>query len=184
MLNTHKAAVVAIPPEDAWSPIQAIREERDQGFQRWMPHITLLYPFWPHCEFEAAATRLAQACQTMAPFEVTLASFDVFRHGTGSYTLWLAPEPKEALIALQTALWRAFPDCDDTRRFPGGFTPHLSVGQVRDQEGVGELVRAMGSEWTPITFQVSTVSMIWRDDPPHDVFRVARSIPLASPRET
>jgi len=180
MVKTHKTAVVVIPPEDTWAPIQAIREEHDRGFRRWMPHITLLYPFWPRPEFEAAAARLAQVCQPIALFEVTLAYFDVFRHGGESHTFWLAPKPKETLVALQTALWHAFPDCDDTRRFPGGFTPHLSVGQARGRERVDEIIRAIGGDWTPITFPVSAVSLIWRDAPPHDVLRVGQNISLAT----
>jgi hypothetical protein len=41
-----------------------------------------------------------------------------------------------------------------------------------------DLIAALGSDWTPITFQVSAVSLIWRDHPPDDVFRVARTISL------
>ncbi len=176
--KTYKTAVVVIPPEDTWAPIQAIREKYDRAFQRWMPHITLLYPFRSRPDFELAAVRLTQACDSIASFKVTLASFDVFRHSRDSYVLWLAPKPKEALIDLQTALWRAFPDCDDVRRFAGGYTPHLSVGQVRGREQMQQLVSAFSQDWGAITFQVSVVSLIWRDDPPRDVFRVVQTIAL------
>jgi hypothetical protein len=40
--KTHKTAVVVIPPDDLWAPIQALREKYDRHFRRWMPHITLL----------------------------------------------------------------------------------------------------------------------------------------------
>jgi len=178
--KTYKTAVVVIPPEDTWAPIQAIREKHDRAFQRWMPHITLLYPFHPPPDFELAAARLTRACESIASFEVTLASFDVFRHSQQSYTLWLAPKPKEALIELQTVLWRAFPDCDDVRRFAGGFAPHLSVGQVRGREQMQQLVAALSRDWEIITFEVSVVSLIWRDDPPHDVFRVVQTFALGT----
>ncbi len=82
--KTHKMAVVVIPPEAAWPPIQAIRKQHDRGFRRWMPHVTLLYPFHPRPEFEAAAARLAPACAVLPPFEVTLATFHVFEHGRES----------------------------------------------------------------------------------------------------
>ena len=176
--KTHKTAVVVIPPERAWAPIQAIREKHDRAFGRWMPHITLIYPFRPRSEFQAAAAGLVRACEQISPFEVTLGAFSFFQHRLDSYTLWLAPEPKGTLIELQTALWRVFPDCDDTRRFASGFTPHLSVGQARDREQMLDLVAAQGRDWTPITFEVSAVSLIWRDHPPDDVFRVARTISL------
>jgi 2'-5' RNA ligase len=177
--KTHKTAVVLIPPEAAWPPIQAIRRRHDRGFQRWMPHITLLYPFRPRREFEVAAAHLARACQSIPAFELTLAAFDFFEQRRESYTLWLAPEPKEALIELQAALWEVFPDCDEVRRFESGFTPHLSVGQVRGRQAMEDLVSAWERTWAPVRFRVSAVSLIWRADPPDDVFRVGHTIELS-----
>ena len=74
---THKTALVVIPPESAWPPIQAIRAEHDRKVGRWMPHITLVYPFLPAGEFERAAdglpaSRLLQHLQPAA---------DSFRRG-------------------------------------------------------------------------------------------------------
>jgi 2'-5' RNA ligase len=178
--KTHKTAVVLIPSEAAWPPIQAIRRRHDRGFQRWMPHVTLLYPFRPRREFEVAAAHLARACQSIPAFELTLAAFDFFEQRRESYTLWLAPEPKEALIELQAALWEVFPDCDEVRRFESGFTPHLSVGQVRGRQAMEDLVSARERTWAPVRFRVSGVSLIWRADPPDDVFRVGHTIRLSS----
>src|SRR3954447_14785274 len=101
---THKTALVVIPPGWAWPPIQAIRAEHDRKVGRWMPHITLVYPFLPAGEFERAAVRLAAACEALPPFELRLARFDTFRHHRDSYTVWLKPEPEEPLIALQRAV--------------------------------------------------------------------------------
>jgi 2'-5' RNA ligase len=176
--KTYKTAAVVIPPESTWLPIQAIRERHDRHFQRWMPHINLLYPFRPRREFEAAAARLAQACQAIPPFEVALATFKSFHHARGSYTLWLAPEPMDRLVALQAALWRAFPDCDDVNRHAGGFTPHLSVGLAQCTQKWAALLAAWQSTWTPIRFEVSAVRLIWRDGPPDDAFRVGQAIRL------
>jgi hypothetical protein len=62
-----------------------------------------------------------------------LAEFRFFHHGHGNHTLWLSPEPKETLVQLETALLNVVPDCNDAIRHQGGFTPHLSVGQVSGQ---------------------------------------------------
>jgi len=43
--KTYTTAVVLIPPEDVWEPIQKLRRVYDRHFDRWMPHLTLLYPF-------------------------------------------------------------------------------------------------------------------------------------------
>ena len=175
--RTHKTAVVLIPPQGAWPPVQAIRRVHDQHVKRWMPHITLLYPFRPRREFDVLAEQFAQTCSRISPFEIEMATLRWFRHRS-SYSLWLAPEPKEALVHLQAALRRVVPDCDEVRRHAGGFTPHLSVGQVRGQGALRRLLGELQSSWTPIRFRASEVSLIWRNDPPDDVFRVGQSVKL------
>jgi 2'-5' RNA ligase len=100
-----------------------------------------------------------------------------FRHGS-NYTLWLAPEPNEPLVALQTSLWRVVPDCDDTQRHTNGFTPHLSIGQVRGHGARGRLTAELQAAWMPVRFSISDVQLIWRGDPPDDVFQIGERIVL------
>ena len=176
MAKTHRTAVVLIPPHHVWPSIQAIRAEYDRHYRRWMPHITLLYPFRPRTDWDALLAPLAGACAGIEPFAVTLGVFDRFRHGR-STTVWLAPQPAAALIALQTALWRVVPDCDDTRRHGAGFTPHLSVGQVASGRADGQLA-ALRASWEPASFAATEVQLIWRGDPPDDVFRVGERLAL------
>ncbi|MGB2822000.1 MAG: 2'-5' RNA ligase family protein [Phycisphaerae bacterium] len=97
--RTHNTAIVIIPPDDAWHPIQGIRQKHDRKVRRWMPHMTLIYPFYPRSDFERAAKELAPVCREIRPFDVKLATFRTFRHGKGYYTVWLAPEPEEPLAA-------------------------------------------------------------------------------------
>ena len=51
--KTHQTSVVAMPSDDICEPIQAIRREHDRQIHRWMPHINLLYPFYPRDQFQA-----------------------------------------------------------------------------------------------------------------------------------
>lgn len=177
MGKTHRTAVVIIPPEGEWEPIQAIRREHDRQFSRWMPHITMLYPFRPRNQFGVVTHEFVKVCGRFKPFEVELAEFSYFSHSQNNHTIWLAPRPSELLIDLQTALWRAVPECDEVRRFGNGFTPHLSVGQVHGRKPI-ELLADFKKGWTPIRFRVSEVSLIWRDDPPNEFFRIGRRVPL------
>jgi len=85
--------VAALPPPEVWEPIQAIRRWHDRQIGRWMPHINSLYPFVLAGEVEKAVPLLVEACASVAPFAVTLASFHAFRHPSGTATFWLAPEP-------------------------------------------------------------------------------------------
>ena len=132
--KTHTTAIVLIPPRDAREPVQAIRRRHDRQVRRWMPHITLVYPFLPPASFDVLDGPLAAAARAVPAFDVELREFGRFRHGHRSWTVWLAPEPAAALADLEAALRAACPDCDDQERHPGGFHPHLSVGQFRGTE--------------------------------------------------
>jgi 2'-5' RNA ligase len=176
--KTHNTAVVLIPPDELWPPIQTIRRKHDRHIRRWMPHITMIYPFRPQEEFGVMAEKFLVACQQIEPFEVQLRDFHSFHHGRGNYTLWLAPEPAEKIIQLQTALWEVVPDCDEVRKHKSGFTPHLSVGQVRSNTKMLQLKDRLQSRWQPLVFVLQEISLIWRGQPPDDVFRVGRRIQL------
>jgi 2'-5' RNA ligase len=168
---------VLIPPDEYWPPIQSIRQAHDRQMRRWMPHITLLYPFRPREQFDAVAVLLAQACHSWRPFEVTLAELRYFRHGRRNCTMWLAPEPAQSLVELQAALQTTVPDCDDVSRHPNGFTPHLSLGQTTTRR-LDALLASLSRSWQMVSFVADRVSLIWREDPPDDVFRVDRTISL------
>lgn len=176
--KTHKSALVLIPPETIWEPIQAIRRKHDRQIRRWMPHITLIYPFRPREEFAKSIPEIAPVCEGIEPFTVELAEVNYFHHGRNHFTLWLAPEPKETLVQLQEAIWHLVPDCNEVRRFTNGFTPHLSVGQVKGRNQLQALREKLQAEWQPLKFVADRVSLIWRADPPDDVFRVDRDIYL------
>ena len=175
--KSYKTAVVAIPPDHLWGPIQGLRKQYDRNYRRWMPHITLLYPFRSVSAFEQVMPALAQACRSLEPFEVQLTRFDLFAHSRRNVTLYLVPEPARPLKVLQKALLEIVPDCDDMTRFAGGFTPHLSVGQTRNQEAHA-LCAGWQASWQPLAFTLAHIYLIWRNDPPDDVFRIGPVLSL------
>jgi 2'-5' RNA ligase len=176
--KTHHTAVAVLPPQEIWEPIQAIRRRHDRQFRRWMPHINLLYPFLPRAQWPVAVPRLLDAAQRMPAFQITLAIFRSFTHPSGHTTLWLAPEPATTLLHLQATLQAAVPACDDQSRFPGGFTPHLSVGQARSPQTTQHLLGTWQATWRPVRFTVTAVAVIWRQG--ESPFQVGEWIPLSS----
>jgi 2'-5' RNA ligase len=141
-----------------------------------MPHITLLYPFVPYAQFAEALPGLRQVGRQHAALQMTLATFQAFTHGSGKATIWLAPEPRHALVTLQAALHAAFPAYDEQSRFPTGFTPHLSVGQTSSPRGRQYLLETLQATWQPVQFTLTALSLIWREaDGP---FQIAHTIPL------
>ena len=177
--RTHKTAVVVIPPDDLWAPIQALRKKYDRHFQRWMPHITLLYPFRPATAFGRVVPLLARACCLKTPFEVRMRRLAFFAHSRHSATFYLVPEPAAAIKALHQALLDKVPDCSDVASFAGGYTPHLSLGQTHTQD-VEAFCRRLQAEWCPLAFTLEQVHVIWRNDPPDDVFRIGPVLSLGS----
>jgi poly(A) polymerase len=172
----HQAAVVLIPPEELWPAIEALRSKHDRNYERWMPHVTLLYPFVPEEHFAEAEALITEALSGLAPFQVTLSGFESFEH-RGSVTAWLRPEdsPQGALQALQAALERALPQCNEQgRKSERGFTPHLSVGQL-PRSSPADLRRTLSAweqDWKPLTFEAREVCLISRrGDVPFEVRR-------------
>ena len=121
-----------------------------------------------------------EACRAVDPFDVALNQFKFFQHGRRGFTMWLAPEPAEAVGALQEALWGVVPDCDEVRKHKNGFTPHLSVGQVKKRTELEAVLSDLQANWTSLAFRATQVDLIWRNDPPDDVFRVGYSIALGT----
>jgi 2'-5' RNA ligase len=142
-----------------------------------MPNITLIYPFRPVSAFEQVTPLLTRVCRSLEPFEVKLARFDLLIHTRRKATLYLIPEPARALKEIQEALLEIVPECDDVNRFAGGFKPHLSVGQTRSKEA-RTLSAKLQATWQPLAFTLSNVYLIWRNDPPDDVFRVGPVLSL------
>ena len=176
--KTHTTAVVLIPPESVQPPIQELRRIHDRNFVRWMPHITLLYPFAERHDFGSIIPALTQAAQQITPFSVELVRFDAFRHRK-SCTMFLVPEPEDEIVRLHSKLMHHLPDYDDTARFAGGFHPHLSVGQFSHRSLQTEQQR-LQSEWQPIHCEMGAISLIYRSSETDDRFVVAEQFPFTS----
>ena len=178
--KVHTTAVVLCLPQAVSDSIQVMRVLHDRNAERWMPHVTLLYPFVPYEGFESVLPKLSAGCRAVQPFDLSFERFRTFRSGRRGHTLWLDPEPGAPVIELQRALWAQLPDYDDVQRFANGFTPHLSVGQSTDDVARDRALLELRESWTPATFRADRIALIWRRDPPDDRFRVYREILLGT----
>lgn len=165
MVKVFTSAVAIIPPQEIWPPIQEIRKIYDRQIKRWMPHITLLYPFRPEAEFDELKTRFSEVCRLFKNFEIKLEEFNYFSHKKSNYTIWLSPEPREKIIELQSALLEIVPDCNDVNLNESGFTPHLSVGQFRgNKKALLEIIYLLQQEWNPLIFHLDSINFISREN--------------------
>jgi 2'-5' RNA ligase len=177
MATTYCSAIVILPPPELWGSIQEIRQEYDRQFRRWMPHINLIYPFRPRGQFDVLIRPLTAACRSVQPFEVELTEFHSFVR-PHDCVMWLRPDPVEKVIQLHDAIFEVVPDCDHVRGFEEGFTPHLSVGQIIKNKHLEGTLRRLKKIWKPIKFTVSEVALLWRDNPPNDIFEIEQTIRL------
>lgn len=187
----YQSAIVIIPPDELFPPIQAIRKRYDARFERWMPHINLIYGFLPDSYFDDAAKIITSALENFQPFTITFREFKTFTHRKKA-TAWLLPvveeevkqkelaqkqvkqeDAKNGLHDLQRVLQELFPQCDEqSSKSSAGFTPHLSVGQFATREEAFNNL----PQWHPMTFTVNSIALISRqgDEP----FQIKHLIPL------
>ncbi|MFX1573633.1 MAG: 2'-5' RNA ligase family protein [Promethearchaeota archaeon] len=178
MNKSYNSAVVIIPPIEKWAPIQKIRKLYDRQINRWMPHITLLYPFTPENEYSKLERIFSEICEPIKQFKISLRKFDYFGHGRQRFTLWLDPEPIESIITLQAKILNIVPDCNDVNKFKKGFRPHLSVGQIMGKDKLNKLINKLQKNWEEITFSLNTIYFISREDNKASKFKISKQMKL------
>jgi len=187
MKKVHTAAIILTPPEDQTSQIQAFRKLHDKAYERWMPHINLLYPFVDEETYENQniKQKLLKSVSSLQPFEVSLADFDQFQHSPKNSTLFVTSNlNKDRILALQNALVSAVPECNDlnTRSEDNVFHPHLTLGQFRGKSVADTKIRTLKTSWKPVSWTVDKVYLIRRTAT--TPFLIVDEIPFGDASET
>lgn len=107
--------------------------------RRFPPHITLLTPF-AEADDDTAAQRLARVAAAQPPLELVFTEADCFPDG-GS--VWLRPEPDQAVRSLLTAVFEAFPELPPYGGLHADPTPHLTVTTAGDGDVLAQVRRAL-----------------------------------------
>lgn len=166
MDKSVRTAICVIPPQEHWGDIQLIRRNNDKAFDRWMPHVNMVYPFVPSSRLSTAVSAVATAVKAIAPFRATFSRYGSFVQPK-SLTGFVQPEPLEPFKQLNAALEGAFPGYNDlSSRGEDGFHPHLSLGQWAKQAVLERLLPV----WKPFEVLVDRVYIIERTgDSPFEV---------------
>ncbi|MFX1410799.1 MAG: 2'-5' RNA ligase family protein [Promethearchaeota archaeon] len=178
MSKVYTSAVVIIPPKENWKPIQKIRQKYDRNIDRWMPHITLFYPFRPRSYYSRIEKKFSEKCYQINSFKLSLNRFKFFNHGHQNYTIWLDPKPCEPIITLQAELLKIVPDCNDVNKYKKGFTPHLSVGQIKGKETLYKVVKELQPSWENLEFDVKEIFFIAREKSKKSKFDIEKQFLL------
>ncbi|MHA2283790.1 MAG: 2'-5' RNA ligase family protein [Promethearchaeota archaeon] len=174
MSKVYSSAVVIIPPQEIWESIQEIRKLYDRNINRWMPHITLLYPFRPRIQYEDIEKHFSEKCKEIKPFEVSLKHFSFFPLGYQKYTLWIDPEPNNSIINLQGEILKIVPDCNDVNKYKKGFRPHLSVGQIKGKNNLHKTITDLQANWEEIKFMLNKIFFIAREESKNSKFKISK----------
>lgn len=180
--KVYTSALVIIPPKHLWPQIQQIREKHDRHNNRWMPHITLVYPFFGAELFDTAAEELTESLHDSPPFDITLWEMGSFRHSAKSYSLWLYPSADRSSLGhpslqnLYSKIHSVFPQFQE-QITTDGFIPHLTLAQLPSKEALVQKRGEFLSGWEPIEFRVQEIYFVSRlsDRTP---FQVRKVIPL------
>ncbi len=178
MNKVYTSACIIIPSKEIWDPIQKIRKQYDRQIHRWMPHITLLYPFRPKNEFNDLEKEFYNVCSHIKSFNINFRIFKYFHHRHQNYTIWLNPEPYKLLSQLQAELLTIVPDCDDVNKHKNGFTPHLSVGQIKGKEKLIQIIERLQTSWSELNFTLNSICFISRENDKQSKFEIIKKIPL------
>lgn len=181
MSKVFTSAVVIIPPVEIWPPIQQIRKQYDHQINRWMPHINLIYPFKALSHFNQLSIKFKKTCSNISSFQINLREIQYFTHGKQRYTLWLAPEPSNSIINLQSKLLDLVPDCDDLNKFRSGYIPHLSLGQIKGH--LNKILNSIQENWNATSFNVEKIAFIARAFGKNSKFQVKREFFLKTSKE-
>ncbi len=116
----------------AWIPedtpdvalLQQTRRDHDPAFERWPPHVNVLWGFVDESRFDQATPALSAALDDLLPFETHLDHIHTFRHSRTA-THGLAPTDPHGWTTLHARLRRAFPRCGRER-----LVPHLTFART------------------------------------------------------
>ncbi len=175
---TNKTAAVIIPSGEVWNDIQPLRRKylSEITFRRWMPHITLFFPFFHKDHLQYVAEHLGTRISSHKKFHITLNKFQYFEKSEHDYVLWLAPEPSDEIITLFNSLKLALSEIAPEYRFRANFVPHLTVGRISDRDTLNNILRELNNYWHSVSFRLQGISFIWSNDPADDIFHTHTEI--------
>ncbi|KAI8624294.1 DUF455 domain-containing protein [Xylariaceae sp. FL1651] len=105
-IGSHDTALCIVPPKHLWPAVDRLRSLYDKAFQKWPPHINLVYPF-VHVEDLSMASELITSRIKSAPkntdsntFKIRLDTADVFPHRRDT-TIFIYDNDKERISRLE-----------------------------------------------------------------------------------
>ncbi|KAH8912841.1 hypothetical protein BR93DRAFT_963977 [Coniochaeta sp. PMI_546] len=131
--GSHHTALCLVPPRRLWPSLDRIRALYDKAFEKWPPHINLIYPFVSPDSLPRAAEIIQAALELRAeagepPLRVSLDAVDVFPHKHDN-TIFIHDSDEERisrLNGLRSNILKALGQRESAYRM------HMTVAQSED----------------------------------------------------
>lgn len=171
---SHRSALVILPTKETWPLIEPLREEHDPSFNRWPPHVNVLWPFFDVTDTEIDEEKillpLRMALAGHVAFQAQIQSIETFEENQITFMKFDASS-EDQVKTLFNHLKQLFPQCCLHQR--NSYNPHLTIGQ-------GKTISPLPTV-TPFQFPIAHLSILQR---PHEndtePFRRMYQIPLGS----
>ncbi|KAL7927311.1 hypothetical protein ACQKWADRAFT_276343 [Trichoderma austrokoningii] len=161
--ESHDTALCLIPPPHLWGPVNSLRSLNDEKFTKWLPHVTLVYPFVKPEALSDAAEALS-GLDLMPDGDdifINLEEAGVFSHRRHS-TLFIRPksgQEQKRLSELRDRICRFL-------GWPKGreYQPHLTVAQSEDAHAAWhQFLLGKVRLVTPLTWNTHQLAILIRD---------------------
>ena len=162
--TSTQTALAFIVPEHIQSEINSLRRIHDKAFNKWQPHINILYPFVEPSGLSSAVAILRESLNKAKSFKVSADEVGVFRHRKNA-TVFLKPgvESEENICSLRRDLVSALGCKERDGTHDGTFRPHLTVGQAGlNGAAIEKLIEKVG-KLVSLNWEGSTLAVLKRE---------------------
>lgn len=164
-LKSYQTALAIVAPSQFHADINSLRKIHDKAYERWDPHINVLYPFVEPDQLGTAVAELRQNIETQGirSFEITLSGPDKFVQKRGA-TVHLKPdsESQERIGHLRVDLVDALGRDAKEGTHDGTFRAHMTIGQAGLMgPTLGMLVEKVG-KLAPLSWQCGSLVVLRR----------------------
>jgi hypothetical protein len=132
---SHRSALVVLPTSSQWPLIERYREQYDPSFNRWPPHINLLWPFFDlndnQDDEESILLPLRLLLSQYRSFDAEINGIDTFVENNICF-MKLNEASTERVKQLYEQLKQLFPQCCTNNR--NSYNSHMTIAQFDSEE--------------------------------------------------
>ncbi|UJR14808.1 hypothetical protein I4U23_001795 [Adineta vaga] len=178
---SHRSALVILPSTDHWSMIDNYRQQYDPSYNRWPPHVNVLWPFFDlnGCEDdeENILLPLRLLLSKFGSFDAEVNEIDTFVENNVCF-MKMNNKSRSKVQELYEAVKQLFPQCCTNKR--NAYNPHMTIAQFDSTEKRIQAMPTLTLE-SSFTFPVQYLYILQRPlDDDTTPFRIAYQLPLGS----